>query len=175
MMLGVALELKLEDFKRIFTAPKAPAIGLGAQFLLLPALTFLLTLILRPPTLTAGIGCNRDTAMQEMKALLERVFEQFHISLHSLIGLASIRLKADEAGLLLLAENMDLPLYFYDRQELNQVKTIENPSLMVEKHVGVKSVCEAAAILAAKNGTLLVPKHSTKNATVALARIGCSS
>jgi len=49
MMLGVALELKLEDFKRIFIAPKAPAIGLGAQFILLPALTFLLTLILRPP------------------------------------------------------------------------------------------------------------------------------
>ena len=46
MMLGVALELKLDDFKRIFIAPKAPAIGLGAQFILLPALTFLLTLIL---------------------------------------------------------------------------------------------------------------------------------
>jgi len=49
MMLGVALELKLEDFKRIFRAPKAPAIGLAAQFILLPAFTFLLTLILRPP------------------------------------------------------------------------------------------------------------------------------
>ncbi len=49
MMLGVALELKLDDFKRIFIAPKAPAIGLGAQFILLPAFTFLLTLILRPP------------------------------------------------------------------------------------------------------------------------------
>lgn len=49
MMLGVALELKLDDFKRIFTAPKAPMIGLGAQFILLPAFTYLLTLILRPP------------------------------------------------------------------------------------------------------------------------------
>ena len=49
MMLGVALELKLEDFKRIFKAPKAPAIGLAAQFILLPAFTFLLTLILQPP------------------------------------------------------------------------------------------------------------------------------
>jgi BASS family bile acid:Na+ symporter len=49
MMLGVALELKLEDFKRIFLAPKAPAIGLATQFILLPAFTFLLTLILRPP------------------------------------------------------------------------------------------------------------------------------
>jgi BASS family bile acid:Na+ symporter len=49
MMLGVALELKLADFKRIFLAPKAPAIGLATQFILLPAFTFLLTLILRPP------------------------------------------------------------------------------------------------------------------------------
>ena len=49
MMLGVALELKLDDFKRIFVAPKAPLIGLAAQFVLLPAFTFLLTLIINPP------------------------------------------------------------------------------------------------------------------------------
>jgi BASS family bile acid:Na+ symporter len=49
MMLGVALELKLNDFKRILAAPKAPVIGLTAQFILLPAFTFLLTLILQPP------------------------------------------------------------------------------------------------------------------------------
>ena len=49
MMFGVALELKLDDFKRVFVAPKAPVIGLVAQFILLPAFTFLLTLILRPP------------------------------------------------------------------------------------------------------------------------------
>ena len=46
MMFGVALELKLEDFKRVLVSPKAPAIGLGAQFILLPAFTFLLTLVL---------------------------------------------------------------------------------------------------------------------------------
>jgi BASS family bile acid:Na+ symporter len=40
MMLGVALDLELADFKRIITSPKAPAIGLGAQFVLLPAFTF---------------------------------------------------------------------------------------------------------------------------------------
>ena len=49
MMLGVALELKLNDFKRILVVPKAPVIGLTAQFILLPAFTFLLTLIMRPP------------------------------------------------------------------------------------------------------------------------------
>ncbi|MGD2184768.1 MAG: bile acid:sodium symporter family protein [Desulfobacterales bacterium] len=49
MMLGVALELKLDDFKRVFVAPKAPVIGLVAQFILLPAFTFLLALIIKPP------------------------------------------------------------------------------------------------------------------------------
>ena len=49
MMLGVALEIRLDDFKRILVAPKAPAIGLGAQFVLLPAFTFLLTMVMRPP------------------------------------------------------------------------------------------------------------------------------
>jgi bile acid:Na+ symporter, BASS family len=48
MMFGVALDLKLDDFKRIIVSPKAPGIGLIAQFVLLPAATFLLTLALRP-------------------------------------------------------------------------------------------------------------------------------
>jgi len=56
MMLGVALDLKFEDFKRIIVSPKAPGIGLAAQFFLLPAFTFLLTLILRPhPSMALGM------------------------------------------------------------------------------------------------------------------------
>jgi len=56
MMLGVALELKLEDFKRVIRSPKAPGIGLLAQFILLPAFTFVLILILRPqPSIALGM------------------------------------------------------------------------------------------------------------------------
>ena len=46
MMLGMALDLDVEDFRRLVRKPKPPAIGLVAQFLLLPALTFVLTLVL---------------------------------------------------------------------------------------------------------------------------------
>jgi bile acid:Na+ symporter, BASS family len=56
MMLGVALELKLDDFKRILSSPKAPLIGLGAQFILLPAFTFLLIMLIRPyPSIALGM------------------------------------------------------------------------------------------------------------------------
>ena len=56
MMLGVALEMKLADFTRILVAPKAPFIGLMAQFILLPAFTFVLTLIMQlPPSISLGM------------------------------------------------------------------------------------------------------------------------
>jgi cobalt-precorrin 5A hydrolase len=132
-------------------------------------------LVMRPASLAAGIGCNRNTAAGEIKALLEEVLAAGHLAQSSLKCLASIDLKADEPGLLALADMLKLPLVFFEREQLNQVEAIENPSTLVEKHVGVKSVCEAAAILAARNGTLIVPKHTTPNATAAIARIGFSS
>ena len=56
MMLGVALDLKLSDFKKILLAPKAPAIGMVAQFILLPAFTYCLTLIISPaPSIALGM------------------------------------------------------------------------------------------------------------------------
>lgn len=49
MMFGVALGIDLSDFKALTRSPKPAAIGLGAQFLLLPSATFLLTLALDLP------------------------------------------------------------------------------------------------------------------------------
>jgi len=128
-------------------------------------------LILRPASLVAGIGCNRNTGTDEMRAFLEKVLETNNLVPASLKCIASIDVKSDESGLIALAANLGLTIIFFTRQELNQVKGIKNPSTIVEKHVGVKSVCEAAAIQAARGGTLIVPKQATRNVTVAIARI----
>ena len=55
MMYGMALDIHLADFRKVFQTPKAPLIGLGAQFLLLPTFTFLLTLVL-PVTPSMALG-----------------------------------------------------------------------------------------------------------------------
>jgi BASS family bile acid:Na+ symporter len=52
MVLGLALDIHPRNFLKVFKAPKAPVIGLAAQFLLLPAFTCGLTLLLDLP---AGI------------------------------------------------------------------------------------------------------------------------
>lgn len=56
IMFGVALDIRLDDFRRVARDPRGPIIGLGAQFLLLPAFTFLLTRIIDPaPSLALGM------------------------------------------------------------------------------------------------------------------------
>ena len=56
MMLGMALDIRAADFRRVLRAPRAPGIGLASQFLLLPAFTFLLTLALDlHPSLSLGM------------------------------------------------------------------------------------------------------------------------
>ena len=129
------------------------------------------TLILRPGSLVAGIGCNRNTSMDEIKGFLKEVLEESNLAIASVIRIATINLKADEPGLLALGEELKLPISFYDKKELYRVEGIVSPSDMVEKYTGVSSVCEAAAILASKNGKLILPKQSTRNVTVAIARI----
>ena len=48
VMFGVALDMRLADFKGIVAAPRAVLIGLLAQFVLLPFMAWLLTMLLKP-------------------------------------------------------------------------------------------------------------------------------
>jgi cobalt-precorrin 5A hydrolase len=133
-------------------------------------------LILRPPTLVAGIGCNRNTSAAEIRGLLFGTLQESGLAGASLRRLASIDLKADEPGLAALAQELGLPLELFGREAIGVVQdAVPTPSAAVEKHIGVKSVCEAAAILASRGGTLIVPKRSSRNATVAIARINFTS
>lgn len=129
------------------------------------------TMILRPASLMVGMGCNRGTTEGELMELLISSFKEQNLCIRSIAGFATTSVKEDEQGLLDLAQRLGRPIAFYDRAALNSVETIENPSEMVEKHLGVKSVCEAAAILAAENGNLIVPKIKKGNATLAVARM----
>jgi len=56
IMFGVALGITVDDFRRLFKNPKIVLVGVFSQFLLLPALTFLLIIILKPhPSFALGM------------------------------------------------------------------------------------------------------------------------
>ncbi len=56
VMFGVALDIKIPQFREVFAKPKSVITGLVSQFILLPAITFLFILILQPtPTVALGM------------------------------------------------------------------------------------------------------------------------
>ena len=80
----------------------------------------------------------------------------------------TIDVKADEEFVDMLEMEYNEEVVFFTAEELSKVE-VPNPSKTVQKHVGTPSVCEAAAILGANNGKLIVPKVKGKNWTAALA------
>ncbi len=53
IMFGVALEIKIQNFLDIIRYPKSAVLGFISQFLVLPALTFGLVILLKPPASVA--------------------------------------------------------------------------------------------------------------------------
>ncbi|MFH1057913.1 MAG: cobalamin biosynthesis protein [Pseudomonadota bacterium] len=126
-------------------------------------------LLLRPPALWTGLGCNRGTAADEMDELLTATLAAHGLSPLALAGLVSVAVKADEPGFADLAARRGLGLKFYSAAELDAV-AVPNPSDQPARHVGTHSVAEAAAMLAAgPGGSLIVQKQKSVNVTLALA------
>jgi cobalt-precorrin 5A hydrolase len=126
---------------------------------------------LRPKILMAGMGCNRGTPVEEILELVKHTFVRFNLSLHSLHTLATIAAKKTEKGLTAAALRLGVDFLWFSKEELEHIP-VPNPSATVQRHMGVASVCEAAALKAAGAGTLLVPKQKTANVTLAVAQVG---
>ncbi len=125
-------------------------------------------LLLRPPVF-AGIGCRRDTPVEDILAVLEDALKRADVAPSALAGLASVTLKQDEPGLLLAAERLSLPLRFFTPEELAGYP-VSTPSPKAWEVLGIPGVCEAAAQAAAgPKGRLIFGKLAVRNVTVALA------
>lgn len=119
-------------------------------------------------TLAIGLGCERGTSRQELQELVFDTLDRNGLSWNSVASLATIDVKADEAGLI----EPGWHCRFFSAEELNAVgDRIRNPSEVVRAEVGCPSVAEAAALCAAGPGAeLIVEKTKSKRATCAIAR-----
>lgn len=128
-------------------------------------------LVLRPASLCVGVGLNSGTDAGRLCDAVYSAFARHRLSVKSIREFATICEKIHEPGLREMARHFASPLTGYSRAELAEIRDVPTPSETVEKYMGVKSVCEAAAIKAARSGQILVPKQKTKNTTVAVAAL----
>ncbi len=124
---------------------------------------------LRQPRFALGIGCRKGIGADRIAEVVSGVLERNGFCPEDFSVIASAEVKKNEPGLLGFAGKMNLPLCFYSAEELNSVE-VPNPSEAAEKHLGIRSVSEASALLAAgKNGRLYVEKQRCDDVTVAIA------
>jgi len=126
--------------------------------------------IYRPPSLVVGIGLHWDTTKDKIIQGLDDTLKKFNLSVKSIARFVSIKKEKDVVGLNELANEMNIPLELFDKDELATIKT-PNPSKMVEGYEGTASVSEAAAIKSS-GGNLIVEKQKfPPDLTIAIARI----
>ncbi len=125
-------------------------------------------LYLRPRVLAAGIGCRKGASAEAILELVDAACRQYRLAPAAIGQVASIEAKRHEPGLLEAARRLGAGTVFFSADELSGI-SVPHPSAMAAKHMGVESVCEAAAILAANRGRLVAPKTKNAVATLALA------
>ncbi|WP_158933793.1 cobalamin biosynthesis protein [Burkholderia sp. S171] len=116
-------------------------------------------------TWVIGIGCRRDVSVEQIHAAVFGALGTRPVA--STRALASIDSKKDEAALLEFAARHGLPLQFFSKQDIAQVET--STSERVQALLGIDGVCEPCALLASRNGRIIVPKRVTDGVTVAIA------
>jgi len=126
------------------------------------------TVLLRPPSLVAGVGASRGVSAEEVQGLLDETLAEAGLSAASVTALATVDAKAAEPGLVAVARAGNWPLLSYAPATLAAVP-VPNPSPAALAAVGTPSVAEAAALAGA--GDLVVPKRKSAMATVAVARV----
>jgi cobalt-precorrin 5A hydrolase len=129
------------------------------------------TVVYRPPTLVAGIGCSTGVSEADISEVVDNALARGRLARGSIARLATLDRRLDEPGVVAYARRLGLPLHGFAASALAAVPAIPNPSPVVQAAVGAPGVCEPAALLASGAALLVVPKVKNASATAAIARI----
>ncbi|OQA82297.1 MAG: Cobalt-precorrin-4 C(11)-methyltransferase [Lentisphaerae bacterium ADurb.Bin242] len=127
------------------------------------------SLKMRKLSFVLGIGCRKNVPAERIAEAVEAILKKYRFRREEIAVLATAELKKEEPGLLEFAKSIGKQIRFYSAGELNAVD-VPHPSEAARKRLGIRSVSEAAALLAAgKNGRLYVGKQADADVTVAIA------
>ncbi len=129
-------------------------------------------LLLHPPTLALGVGCERDADPQALISLVNQTLKQEGLARESVAVVVSLDVKMDEPAIHALAENLGVPARFFDAPTLEvETPRLATPSDLVFQAVGCHGVAEGAALaVTGAFGELVVPKVRGSRVTCAIAR-----
>lgn len=127
--------------------------------------------LIHPATMVLGIGCSANTSSDELKELVFKTIQHYHIATQSLACIVSVDRKMAEKAFADLAQELKIPIRFFTAGRLlEETERLANPSAKVFQEMGCWGVAEGAALAAVgPTGKLVVPKQRSTNATCAIA------
>jgi len=125
--------------------------------------------------IVVGIGCRRGTSAERILAAVTEGVQLAGCRMKQVRLLASVDLKADEAGLLEAAQTLGLPLRIISSDEIRNTARRFSRSDFVQAKVRLPAVAEPAALLAGRRTQLLLPKTIIQGVTIAVAQEDCLS
>lgn len=123
-----------------------------------------------PKNIVIGIGCRRGIEKEHIIERLKWAFDNENLEIKGIKKAASAWVKADEIGLLEAMEEMNIPIEFFEKEQIQEIEhLIEDRSEYVKKTIGVYGVSEPCAYLAsAKNGEFLAKKIILDGVTLSI-------
>lgn len=119
-----------------------------------------------PRCLHAGIGLAHQAPVETLDEIRHCLREN-GVMEKAIAAWHTIDVKADEPAVIKL-QNDGYKVELLTADQLNS-KDVPTPSAVVERHVGTKSVCEAAAMIGAVSDSLLLTKQKGAQWTLAVA------
>jgi cobalt-precorrin 5A hydrolase/precorrin-3B C17-methyltransferase len=129
-------------------------------------------LVLHPPVLALGIGCERGCSAQEIAELARSALAEAGLAAGAVAAVVSVELKLAEPAIHSVAAEFGVPARFFPASRL----LVETPRLSERspaafRATGCWGVAEGAALAATgPDGVLVAPKRKSRRATCAIAR-----
>ena len=123
-----------------------------------------------PQNIFIGIGCKRGVSKEHIIEKLKYVMDKQNLELSAIKMAASAWVKSDETGLLEAMKELDIPIKFFEKEEILKLEDlIEEKSEYVKKTIGVYGVSEPCAFLASSGkGTFLAKKIKLNGMTLSI-------
>ena len=123
-----------------------------------------------PQNIFIGIGCKRGVSKEHIIEKLKYAMDKQNLELSAIKMAASAWVKSDETGLLEAMKELDIPIKFFEKEEILKLEDlIEEKSEYVKKTIGVYGVSEPCAFLASSGkGTFLAKKIKLDGMTLSI-------
>jgi len=109
--------------------------------------------------LVLGIGCRRGTSYEKLNDFINSSLVKNNLDIRATAFIVSVDVKANEEGLIKLAQKMDCPFKTFKREEIESVQDKYEKSEFVLKTLGITGVCEPCVDLAGADVIISKLKH----------------